>query len=155
MWILFLLQSITGFAHSCFQYAVKKKWPLYMSTKNTILKQYDGRFKDIFQEIYEQSVSHFTFAVCCWLMPCHSQWGIGQRPLSFNYVFFYHLRLSSGLTAVSQDSHPHSFLQLHIFSRCSWVTVVLCGLATSTVVLVWLFASTYDNYILFSACFIL
>jgi len=51
-----VLQSITGFAHSCFQYAIKKKWPLYMSTKNTILKQYDGRFKDIFQEIYEESV---------------------------------------------------------------------------------------------------
>jgi len=59
---LFLLQSITGFAHSCFQYAVKKKWPLYMSTKNTILKQYDGRFKDIFQEIYEESVYIVLFA---------------------------------------------------------------------------------------------
>lgn len=47
-------QSISGFAHSCFQYAIQKKWPLYMSTKNTILKAYDGRFKDIFQEIYEK-----------------------------------------------------------------------------------------------------
>jgi len=46
-------ESITGFAHSCFQFTLKKKWPLYMSTKNTILKKYDGRFKDIFQEIYE------------------------------------------------------------------------------------------------------
>uniref|UniRef100_A0A6Q2Y6Q0 Isocitrate dehydrogenase [NADP] n=1 Tax=Esox lucius TaxID=8010 RepID=A0A6Q2Y6Q0_ESOLU len=46
-------ESITGFAHSCFQYAINKKWPLYMSTKNTILKYYDGRFKDIFQEIFE------------------------------------------------------------------------------------------------------
>jgi len=45
-------ESITGFAHSCFQYALEKKWPLYMSTKNTILKRYDGRFKDIFEEIY-------------------------------------------------------------------------------------------------------
>jgi len=62
---LFLLQSITGFAHSCFQYAVKKKWPLYMSTKNTILKQYDGRFKDIFQEIYEESVHQFPYGVRC------------------------------------------------------------------------------------------
>ena len=35
--------------------AISKKYPLYMSTKNTILKRYDGRFKDIFQEIYEQS----------------------------------------------------------------------------------------------------
>uniref|UniRef100_A0A1I7ZV53 Isocitrate dehydrogenase [NADP] n=1 Tax=Steinernema glaseri TaxID=37863 RepID=A0A1I7ZV53_9BILA len=46
-------ESISGFAHSCFQYAIMKKWPLYLSTKNTILKRYDGRFKDIFQEIYE------------------------------------------------------------------------------------------------------
>ncbi|KAI0207392.1 Isocitrate dehydrogenase [NADP], mitochondrial [Lamellibrachia satsuma] len=46
-------ESITGFAHACFQYAIKKKWPLYMSTKNTILKRYDGRFKDIFEDIYE------------------------------------------------------------------------------------------------------
>ncbi|XP_002738519.1 isocitrate dehydrogenase [NADP], mitochondrial-like [Saccoglossus kowalevskii] len=48
-------ESIKGFAHSCFQYAISKKWPLYMSTKNTILKAYDGRFKDIFQEIYEKN----------------------------------------------------------------------------------------------------
>ncbi|XP_059205837.1 isocitrate dehydrogenase [NADP], mitochondrial-like isoform X2 [Centropristis striata] len=47
-------ESISGFAHSCFQYAIQKRWPLYMSTKNTILKAYDGRFKDIFEEIYEQ-----------------------------------------------------------------------------------------------------
>lgn len=44
--------SITGFARSCFNMALDKKWPLYLSTKNTILKKYDGRFKDIFQEIY-------------------------------------------------------------------------------------------------------
>lgn len=47
-------KSITDFAHSSFQYALQKGWPLYMSTKNTILKQYDGRFRDIFQEIYER-----------------------------------------------------------------------------------------------------
>lgn len=46
-------ESITGFARSCFNLALTKKWPLYMSTKNTILKKYDGRFKDIFQHIYE------------------------------------------------------------------------------------------------------
>eukprot|EP00004_Rigifila_ramosa_P023459 TRINITY_DN6581_c0_g1_i2.p1 TRINITY_DN6581_c0_g1~~TRINITY_DN6581_c0_g1_i2.p1 ORF type:complete len:427 (+),score=104.66 TRINITY_DN6581_c0_g1_i2:45-1283(+) len=44
--------SIRDFAHSCFQYAIARKYPLYMSTKNTILKAYDGRFKDIFAEIY-------------------------------------------------------------------------------------------------------
>jgi isocitrate dehydrogenase len=47
-------ESIRGFAHSCFNTALQKKWPLYLSTKNTILKKYDGRFKDIFQEIYEK-----------------------------------------------------------------------------------------------------
>jgi len=47
-------ESISGFAHASFQYALQKKWPLYLSTKNTILKVYDGRFKDIFQEIYEK-----------------------------------------------------------------------------------------------------
>ncbi len=47
-------ESIKGFARACFNQALIKKWPLYLSTKNTILKKYDGRFKDIFQEIYEQ-----------------------------------------------------------------------------------------------------
>jgi isocitrate dehydrogenase len=47
-------ESIRGFAHSCFNTALQKKWPLYLSTKNTILKKYDGRFKDIFEEIYEK-----------------------------------------------------------------------------------------------------
>lgn len=46
-------ESIIGFARSCFNMALQKGWPLYMSTKNTILKKYDGRFKDIFQDIYE------------------------------------------------------------------------------------------------------
>jgi len=46
-------ESIRGFAKSCFNMALSKKWPLYLSTKNTILKKYDGRFKDIFQEVYE------------------------------------------------------------------------------------------------------
>ncbi len=45
--------SIYGFARSCFNQAISKKWPLYLSTKNTILKQYDGRFKDIFEEVYQ------------------------------------------------------------------------------------------------------
>ncbi|MBS1646139.1 MAG: isocitrate dehydrogenase (NADP(+)) [Bacteroidetes bacterium] len=46
-------ESIRGFAHSCFNTALQKKWPLYLSTKNTILKKYDGRFKDIFEEIFQ------------------------------------------------------------------------------------------------------
>lgn len=47
-------KSIRDFAHSSFQMGLTKGWPLYLSTKNTILKKYDGRFKDIFQEIYEK-----------------------------------------------------------------------------------------------------
>ena len=46
-------ESIRDFAHACFNYSLGRGWPLYLSTKNTILKAYDGRFKDIFQEIYE------------------------------------------------------------------------------------------------------
>eukprot|EP00800_Vazella_pourtalesii_P005851 TRINITY_DN1700_c0_g1_i1.p1 TRINITY_DN1700_c0_g1~~TRINITY_DN1700_c0_g1_i1.p1 ORF type:complete len:454 (+),score=112.39 TRINITY_DN1700_c0_g1_i1:132-1364(+) len=47
-------KSIEDFAQSCFKVALQKEWPLYLSTKNTIMKKYDGRFKDIFQEIYER-----------------------------------------------------------------------------------------------------
>ena len=47
-------ESIIGFAHSCFQYALNRNYPLYLTTKNTILKGYDGRFKDIFEEIYQK-----------------------------------------------------------------------------------------------------
>jgi isocitrate dehydrogenase len=48
-----LEESIYGFARSCFVYALDLGWPLYLSTKNTILKVYDGRFKDIFQDVYD------------------------------------------------------------------------------------------------------
>ena len=47
-------ESITGFAHASFKLALSKPLPLYLSTKNTILKKYDGRFKDIFQDVYEK-----------------------------------------------------------------------------------------------------
>lgn len=47
-------ESIYSFAHSCFKYALERNYPLYMSTKNTIMKKYDGRFKDIFEELYEE-----------------------------------------------------------------------------------------------------
>ena len=46
-------ESIYGFARSCFSHSLDKGWPLYLSTKNTILKAYDGRFKDIFEEVYQ------------------------------------------------------------------------------------------------------
>ncbi len=46
--------SIRGFARACMNYALQRGWPLYMSTKNTILKAYDGRFKDLFQEVFDK-----------------------------------------------------------------------------------------------------
>merc|ERR1719446_417670 len=48
-------ESITEFAHSSFRFAIQRKYPLLLSTKNTILKKYDGRFKDIFAEVYEST----------------------------------------------------------------------------------------------------
>ena len=48
-------KSIEDFAKSCFNYGLIKKWPVYLSTKNTILKKYDGRFKDIFQDVFEKN----------------------------------------------------------------------------------------------------
>ncbi len=56
-------ESIRGFAQSCFNMALQKRWPLYFSSKNTILKKYDGRFKDIFQAVYESEFKdRFTAA---------------------------------------------------------------------------------------------
>tara|TARA_B100002052_G_scaffold260001_1_gene252939 strand:+ start:246 stop:1460 length:1215 start_codon:yes stop_codon:yes gene_type:complete len=46
-------ESIKGFARACMNYGILRKWPVYMSTKNTILKVYDGRFKDLFAEVFE------------------------------------------------------------------------------------------------------
>jgi len=46
--------SIKDFARACMNYGILRKWPVYLSTKNTILKAYDGRFKDLFQEVYEK-----------------------------------------------------------------------------------------------------
>merc|ERR1711879_621020 len=58
--------SIVGFARSCMAYALQKKYPLYLSTKNTILKRYDGRFKDIFQEVYEKEFEATYKAAGIW-----------------------------------------------------------------------------------------
>ena len=46
--------SMKDFARACLNYGILRKWPVYLSTKNTILKAYDGRFKDLFQEVYEK-----------------------------------------------------------------------------------------------------
>ena len=48
------VESITDFAHTCFKYALQRSYPLYFTTKNTILKKYDGKFKDIFQALYDK-----------------------------------------------------------------------------------------------------
>ncbi len=47
-------ESIIGFARACFLYGLQRGWPVYLSTKNTILKAYDGRFKDLFQEVFDR-----------------------------------------------------------------------------------------------------
>ena len=47
-------ESIKNFARACMNYGLNRNWPVYLSTKNTILKAYDGRFKDLFQEVYEK-----------------------------------------------------------------------------------------------------
>ena len=49
-----LEESIRGFARACFNYGIQKKWPVYLSTKNTILKAYDGTFKDVFQDVFDK-----------------------------------------------------------------------------------------------------
>lgn len=59
-------ESIKAFAHSSLQLALQKKWPLYLSTKNTVLKKYDGRFKDIFQEIYDRDYKKQFEAAKIW-----------------------------------------------------------------------------------------
>jgi len=58
--------SITQFAIACFDYALDRKYPLYMSTKNTILKKYDGLFKDIFADIFEKKYKDLFKAAGTW-----------------------------------------------------------------------------------------
>uniref|UniRef100_A0A453F5D4 Isopropylmalate dehydrogenase-like domain-containing protein n=3 Tax=Aegilops tauschii subsp. strangulata TaxID=200361 RepID=A0A453F5D4_AEGTS len=65
-------ESIRGFAEASMAIAYEKKWPLYLSTKNTILKKYDGRFKDIFQEIYEAGWKSKYEAAGIWYVLNHS-----------------------------------------------------------------------------------
>ncbi|GFR41816.1 hypothetical protein Agub_g2587 [Astrephomene gubernaculifera] len=59
-------ESIRGFALACFEYALQKKWPLYLSTKNTILKAYDGMFMQVFAEIYESQYKEQYEAAGIW-----------------------------------------------------------------------------------------
>ncbi|KDO30666.1 isocitrate dehydrogenase [Saprolegnia parasitica CBS 223.65] len=59
-------ESITGFARACLEYALSRKMPLYLSTKNTILKRYDGMFKDVFQEMYDTEYAAAYKAAGIW-----------------------------------------------------------------------------------------
>ena len=59
-------ESIKDFATSCFEFALNKKWPLYLSTKNTILKKYDGRFRDIFAAMYASKFEELYKAAGIW-----------------------------------------------------------------------------------------
>jgi isocitrate dehydrogenase len=59
-------ESIRGFARACMNYALIRKWPLYLSTKNTILKQYDGQFRDIFQDVFDGEFADQFSAANIW-----------------------------------------------------------------------------------------
>ncbi len=75
-------ESIRDFARACMNYALDRKWELYMSTKNTILKVYDGRFKDLFQEVYESEFkdrfeaagSHYEHRLIDDMVACALKW---------------------------------------------------------------------------------
>ncbi|OQR81579.1 isocitrate dehydrogenase, partial [Thraustotheca clavata] len=59
-------ESVTGFSRACLEYALARKMPLYLSTKNTILKRYDGMFKDVFQEMYDKEYAAAYKAAGIW-----------------------------------------------------------------------------------------
>jgi isocitrate dehydrogenase len=85
--------SIKNFARACMNYGLERKWPVYLSTKNTILKAYDGRFKDIFQEIYEKEFADkFKAAVITYehrliddMVACAMKWSGGYVWACKNY----------------------------------------------------------------------
>ncbi len=59
-------ESIRGFAHACFKYGLERRYPVYMSTKNTILKAYDGRFKDVFEAVFTEHYQEAFKAAGLW-----------------------------------------------------------------------------------------
>ena len=67
-------KSIEDFARSCFSYGLIKKWPVYLSTKNTILKQYDGRFKDEFKEQFDQLKITYEHRLIDDMVACAMKW---------------------------------------------------------------------------------
>ena len=85
--------SIKNFARACMNYGLERKWPVYLSTKNTILKAYDGRFKDLFQEIYEKEfIEKFKLASITYehrliddMVACAMKWNGGYVWACKNY----------------------------------------------------------------------
>ena len=85
--------SIRGFARACFNYGLNLGWPVYLSTKNTILKAYDGRFKDVFQEIYEAEFQkrfeakgiHYEHRLIDDMVACALKWSGGYVWACKNY----------------------------------------------------------------------
>ena len=85
--------SIKNFARACMNYGLERKWPVYLSTKNTILKAYDGRFKDLFQEIYEKEFAEkFKFISITYehrliddMVACAMKWNGGYVWACKNY----------------------------------------------------------------------
>ena len=85
--------SIRGFARACFNYGLNLGWPVYLSTKNTILKAYDGRFKDLFQEIYDQEFResfeakeiHYEHRLIDDMVACAMKWSGGYVWACKNY----------------------------------------------------------------------
>ena len=86
-------ESIGGFARACFNYGLNLGWPVYLSTKNTILKAYDGRFKDLFQEIYEAEFQdrfeekgiHYEHRLIDDMVACALKWSGGYVWACKNY----------------------------------------------------------------------
>jgi len=85
--------SIKNFARACMNYGLERKWPVYLSTKNTILKAYDGRFKDLFQEVYEKEFANkFKSALITYehrliddMVACAMKWNGGYVWACKNY----------------------------------------------------------------------
>lgn len=86
-------ESIRGFARASFHYGLDLGWPVYLSTKNTILKSYDGRFKDLFQEVYDQEFKelfeakglHYEHRLIDDMVACALKWSGGYVWACKNY----------------------------------------------------------------------
>jgi isocitrate dehydrogenase len=86
-------ESIRGFARACFNYGLNLGWPVYLSTKNTILKAYDGRFKDLFQEVFDAEFKsdfeakdlHYEHRLIDDMVACAMKWSGGYVWACKNY----------------------------------------------------------------------